>query len=132
AKRHAAILDMAQRHLLQVPDLRLRLRPAVGLDESNNDVQALTLQLVGVLEHLVALADPGRGADVHTQPGAALVFGLREQRPSGAPERRAGPETRPPRARCGDRARTPTMSRGQSAHRTPQVVLRTRLGSPAV
>ena len=57
-QRHAAVLDLPQRHLLEVADLRERVGAAVRLDEADDHVEALALQLVGVLEHLVGLADP--------------------------------------------------------------------------
>ena len=63
----------AQRHLLEVADPRQRVGAAVRLDEADDDVEALPLQLVGVLEHLVGLADAWRGADVHAQPRAPFL-----------------------------------------------------------
>ena len=53
-ERHAAVLDRAQRHLLEVADQRQRVGAAVRLDEADDDVEPLAFQLVGVLEHLVA------------------------------------------------------------------------------
>ena len=56
---------------------------AVRLDEADDDVEPLTLQLVGVLEHLVGLADTRRGADVHAQPRAPFLLGARQERLGG-------------------------------------------------
>ena len=89
AQRHAAVLDLAQRHLLETVHLGQCVRAAVRLDEPDHDVHALTLQLVGILEHLVALADARRRPDVHTKPGAPVFFGARQQRFGGG-QRRVG------------------------------------------
>jgi hypothetical protein len=43
------------------------LGAAVGLDETHDDVDALFLQSMGVLEHLVGLSDAGRVPDVDLQ-----------------------------------------------------------------
>jgi hypothetical protein len=51
----------------------------VSLDEPDDDVHALGLQKVGVLEHLVGLAHPRRVADVDLQlPASRLLDQLEE------------------------------------------------------
>ena len=51
-------------------ELRLGVGAAVGLDEPDDDVDALAAEGVRVLEHRVGLADARRGADVDAQPRA--------------------------------------------------------------
>ncbi len=74
-----AILDDAQRHGLEVADQRLGVRPAVRLDEADDDIEALSLEEVRILQHLIGLANARRGADVHAQPRPLVFFELREQ-----------------------------------------------------
>ncbi len=63
-QRHAAVLNLALRHLLEIANPRQGVGAAVRFNERDDDVEALTAQLVGVLEHPVSLADARRGADV--------------------------------------------------------------------
>src|SRR5206468_11355125 len=51
-----------------------------SLDEAHHHVDALAFQLVCILEHLVALANPCGGANVHTESRAAFRLGAGEQR----------------------------------------------------
>ena len=67
--------------------MRQRVGAAVRFDEADHHVEALPLQLVRVLEHLVGLAHARRGADVHAQPRAALFLGAGEQRLGDRPLR---------------------------------------------
>ena len=56
---------------------RLGLRPSVGLDDADHDIDA-GLQLgVRALQHLVGLADAGGGADEDLQPAGAAVLAPR-------------------------------------------------------
>ena len=71
--------DLAQRHALEIAETRQRVGTTVRLDEADDDVDALPLQLVRVLEHPVRLADARRRADVHAQPRASFCLGAREQ-----------------------------------------------------
>ena len=50
------------------------LRPAVRLEQSDDDVDPPALQPVAFLEHLVGLADPGAVAEIDLQP-AVLASG---------------------------------------------------------
>ena len=70
--RDAAVLDLAARDDLEVLELRLGVAAAVGLDEADDDVEAARAQRVRLLQHLVGLADAGRGADVDAQARAVL------------------------------------------------------------
>ena len=70
-------------HDLEVAELRLRLGPAVGLDEADDDVGAALLAAPALVEHGEGLADAGRGAEVDAQQ---------------APLRRADASVMPPRA----------------------------------
>ncbi len=72
---HLAQLDAAMRH--EVPrhdrkalDERGRRGAAVGLDDRDHDVFAVGEEVPALLEHLVGLADAGRGAEQHPQPPA--------------------------------------------------------------
>ena len=42
-------------------------------DDADDDVHALALEAMGVLEHLVGLADAGREAEVYPEPAALLL-----------------------------------------------------------
>ena len=75
----AAILDPPPRHDLEVLQLRLGVAAAVGLDEADDDVEAARAQRVGLLQHLVGLADARRGADVDAQPRPLRLLDAREQ-----------------------------------------------------
>ena len=51
------------RNDLEACEQRLGLLAAVGLDHADDDVVAVLQPGVGLLQHLVGLADAGRGAD---------------------------------------------------------------------
>src|SRR5689334_7676612 len=50
------------------------------LDETDNDVGALTLEQVGFFEHSIGFADAGSRADVQAQPGGRCLLLPGEQR----------------------------------------------------
>ena len=77
--RHAAVLDRAQRHDLEIFHLRLGVRAAVGLDDADDDVEAAGAERVRLLQHRVGLADARRRADVDAQAGAVLFLQAGEQ-----------------------------------------------------
>ena len=59
----ALVLDAPARHDLEPGDQRLGLAAAVGFDHPDDDVIAVFLARVRLLQHFVGLADAGRGAD---------------------------------------------------------------------
>ena len=59
--------------------MRRRLGPAVRLDDADDDIHALLLEPVALLEHLVGLADAGREAEVDLQPAALLLADQRQE-----------------------------------------------------
>ena len=59
----AAVADLAARQELEPGELGLGLGAAVGLDEPDDDVDALGLAPARGHQHLVGLADAGRGAE---------------------------------------------------------------------
>ena len=71
-ERAALVLDLAARHDLQPDELRLGLGAAVGLDQADDDVDALGLAPARGRQHLVGLADAGRGAEEDLQLAAAF------------------------------------------------------------
>ena len=77
---HVPIGQDAAPHHLQPVDQGDRVGAAVRLDVADDDVDALTPELVRVLEHLVGLADPWRRADVHTKTSPVALVELGEQR----------------------------------------------------
>ncbi len=58
---------------LQAVQHALGVAPAVALDEPDHDVGPAFLSAPGLVQHPVGLADPGRGAEVHPQPAAAVA-----------------------------------------------------------
>ena len=70
-ERRAAVLERAPWDDLEVADLLGGARPAVGLDEPDDDVGAALGAAPALVEHGERLADAGRGAEVdaqHTAP----------------------------------------------------------------
>ena len=74
----AAVLDWSQRHLLEAIDQRACLGPSVRFDETDDDVDALVAELMRVLEHAIALANTGSGADVQAEARAPFFLDARE------------------------------------------------------
>ena len=61
---------------------RFGLRPAMGLDHADDDIDAGLPLGVRALQHLVGLADAGSGADEDLQPAGVVTFapgGLQER-----------------------------------------------------
>ena len=53
---------------------RLGFRPSVGFDHANHDIGAGLQPGVRALQHLLGLADAGRGADENFQPAGTAVL----------------------------------------------------------
>ncbi len=84
-ERRAPVVDLLAGHDVEVADLRLRLRPAVGLDEAHDDVGASTGPPPTLVEHGEGLADPRRGAEVddeHAAMAPSRASGLSHGRPA--------------------------------------------------
>ena len=77
--RDAAVIDPASRHDLQISDARLGIGPAVGLDESDHDVDAFASERVRIFDHRVGLADAWRGANVDAETGTLSLLQLRQR-----------------------------------------------------
>ena len=72
----AAILDPPARDDLEPVEQLLGLRPAVRLDEADDEVRAARGPAMALLEHPVGLADAGRHPEVDPQP-ATLALAAR-------------------------------------------------------
>ena len=75
----AAVLDLAFRNDLEVAYLRVGVGAPVGLDEPDDDVNALAAEGVRILEHRIGLADARRGADINAQPCTIGALDPRQQ-----------------------------------------------------
>ena len=62
-ERLAFVVECAARNDLDAVQQRLGFLAAVGLDDAGDDVVAVLQPGMGLLQHLVGLADAGRGAD---------------------------------------------------------------------
>ena len=89
------VLHAPARNDLQALEQRLGLLAAVGLDDTDDDVIAVLLAGAGLLQHLVGLADAGRGA--HEDSRACRRARLR-----GAPLRAGLPARADVRNRAAD------------------------------
>ena len=78
--RLAAVGEAAARQDLQLTDLRLRLRPAVGLGQPDDDVGATKAPPPALDQHLEGLADARGSAEENLQAAATLPGGDGEQR----------------------------------------------------
>ena len=68
------VVEPLARHDFKPVQQRLGLRPAVGLDHADDDIDA-GLQLgMRALQHLIGLADAGGGADEDLQPAGLIVL----------------------------------------------------------
>ncbi len=67
----AAVVDPPPRQDLEPVEQDGRLDPAVGLDEADHEVRPAVDPAVGLLEHLVRLADTGGHPEVDPQPAPA-------------------------------------------------------------
>jgi hypothetical protein len=57
----------------EIADLRLRVGAAMGLDDPDDNVDALALGVPGSREHFPGFAHPGGGAKEHLQPAPPLA-----------------------------------------------------------
>jgi hypothetical protein len=78
-KHDVTVRDSLAGNYFQLAYLRLGIGPAVSLDEAYRNVITLLAKKVRVFEHLVSLADTGRGSDINAQPGVLLLFQLGQQ-----------------------------------------------------
>ena len=70
----AFVFDPPAGNDLEPFEQSLRLFAAMGLDDADDDIVAVLLSGAGLLQHLVGLADAGRGADENLEPaGRALL-----------------------------------------------------------
>ena len=67
---HAAVLDPAARNDLEPVEQLDRVRPAVGLDEADDEVRAAGHAAMALVEHLEGLADARRHAEVDAEAAA--------------------------------------------------------------
>ena len=81
-ERAALVLDALARHDLEPLEQGLGLLAPMGLDDADDDIVAVFRLGAGGLQHLVGLADAGRGADEDLQPAGTsfLAPGRFEQR----------------------------------------------------
>ncbi len=71
------VLEPLARHDFKALQQRLGLRPAVGFDHADDDIDA-GLQLgMRALQHLIGLADARGGADKNLQPAGLFVLAPR-------------------------------------------------------
>ncbi len=63
----AAIRDLAAGNDLEIAELLDRLGATVGLDDADHDVSAPLLAAAALVEHVVCLADAGRGSEVDAE-----------------------------------------------------------------
>ena len=73
------VLDLLSRNHLEAFEERLGLAPAMRFDDTNDNVDPVAQPGLRRQQHLVGLADPGRGAEKNLQPPATLLFCRGEQ-----------------------------------------------------
>ena len=76
-KRLALIVDAPARNDFEAVQQRFGFAAAVGLDDADDDVVAVLLAGVRLLQHFVGLADAGRGADEDLKLADAPLFAAR-------------------------------------------------------
>ena len=76
----AAIIDLAARQNVEPLDQRGRLSAAVGLDQADHNIHALSPEMAGVLKHETGFADAWRGAKKNFQTATPLLIRQRLQR----------------------------------------------------
>jgi hypothetical protein len=76
-ERLALIVDMAAGDDLDALQQGFGLLAAVSLDDAGDDVVAVLLPRMGLLQHLVGLADAGSGADEDAQLADAPLLAAR-------------------------------------------------------
>ncbi len=79
-ERAPVVFDFAPRQDFEAFDERARFGAAMSLDEPHDDIDALVLQALRVLQHGVGFADSGRGAEKNLQPASGLPAERRQQR----------------------------------------------------
>ncbi|MEY9757287.1 hypothetical protein ABIE73_004682 [Bradyrhizobium yuanmingense] len=73
----AAVVQPLARDHFEAAHQRLGLGTAMGLDETDHDIDAGLALGLGALQHLVGLADAGSGADEDLQPAARTLLPAR-------------------------------------------------------
>jgi hypothetical protein len=73
---HPAMLDDAPGQHLESIELLLRCGPAVGLDDSDDDIASGCLEPAPFLEHREGLTDAGRGTEQYAQAPSAHAVTL--------------------------------------------------------
>ena len=73
----ALVFEPPARHDFQTFQQRFGFAAAVGLDDADDDVVAVLLAGMGLLQHLVGLADAGRRADEDAKLADAALFAAR-------------------------------------------------------
>ncbi len=73
----ALILDLPARNDFQPAEQRLGFLAAVGFDDADDDVVAVFLARLRLLQHFVGFADAGRGADEDSQLADAPFLAAR-------------------------------------------------------
>ena len=79
-ERAPVVFNLAPRQDFEPFDERARFGAAMRLDEPDDDIDALVLQALRVLQHGVGLADSGRGAEKNLQPARGLPAERRQER----------------------------------------------------
>ena len=109
----AFVFNPLPRHGLQARKQRLRLLPAMRLDDADDDIVAVALARARGLKHRIGLADAGRGADEDPE------LARRGPPPAGQPPAR--PPARAACRRCAalqaSRFHAATPARPRVAHR---------------
>ena len=73
----AFVVDAPARNDFEALQQRFGFPAAVGLDDADDDIVAVFLAGVRLLQHLVGLADAGRGADENSQLADAALLAPR-------------------------------------------------------
>ena len=73
-ERLVLVADPLARQHFEALQQRFGLRPSMGLDDADDDIGARLPPGVRALQHLVGLADAGRGADKDLQPAGLVVL----------------------------------------------------------
>ncbi len=68
----ARMLDPAPRNDLETLDQSLRFRPAMRLDNPDDDIRAVLPALPGIEQHFIGLADARRGPKKHFKPASVI------------------------------------------------------------
>jgi hypothetical protein len=68
------VLDALARDDFEAPEQRVGFRARMRLDKADYDIDACLEPCMGALQHLIGLADTGRGADEDLQPAMRAVL----------------------------------------------------------